>query len=70
MRLYGFQWVLMGPNISLSVPMKSNGFYWSFIGIYGSLWTLICFMGAYAFIWILMGPDKDALGPIRSHKDT
>ena len=60
----------MGPYISLFVPMESNGFYWGFIGLYASLWILICFMGTYASIWILMGPDKDALEPIRTHKDT
>ena len=70
MHLYGFHRVLMGPYISLFVPMEFNKFYWGFIGLNASVWILICFVGTYASIWILMGPDKDALGPTRTHKDT
>ena len=70
MRLYGFQWLPMSPYISLFVPVKSKKFCWGFIGLYALLWILICFMSTYAFMWIIMGPDKDALGPIRTQKDT
>ena len=51
----------MGSYISLFVRMESNGFYWSFIRLFASLWILTCFMGTYPSVWILMGPDKDAL---------